>query len=137
MKGPAVIAGETFSLDELKTRIEGETLVDRCTIYCSQTEDLALNFGSDFTSLFIDVAGNRVYPSYLSTTAGDPNIYMHEIRFELAGDLNDDGRVNVLDLIQLLVAWGACPGGECPADLSEDGVVNVLDLIQMLARWTG
>ena len=48
-------------------------------------------------------------------------------------DLNHDGVVNVLDLLQLLAAWGPCPA--CPEDLNGDGVVNVLDLLIVLAAW--
>ncbi len=44
-------------------------------------------------------------------------------------DVNSDGVVNVLDLIQLLLAFGN-PGG--PADINGDGTVNVLDLIELL-----
>jgi glucose/arabinose dehydrogenase len=48
-------------------------------------------------------------------------------------DLNGDGSVDVLDLLQLLDAWGACPG--CSEDLNGDGVVDVLDLLQLLDAW--
>ena len=48
-------------------------------------------------------------------------------------DINADGVVNVLDLIELLLCFGqpAVPGcvGE---DINEDGTVNVLDLIDLL-----
>lgn len=48
-------------------------------------------------------------------------------------DLNTDGIVDVLDLIDLLAAWGSNPGH--PADLTGDGTVDVLDLIVLLADW--
>ncbi len=48
-------------------------------------------------------------------------------------DVNGDGFINVLDLIDLLLCFGqpAIPGcvGE---DINEDGNVNVLDLIELL-----
>jgi hypothetical protein len=40
----------------------------------------------------------------------------------------------VLDILEVLAAWGPCPG--CPADLNGDGDVNVLDLLDVLAHWT-
>ncbi|HRP62889.1 MAG TPA: hypothetical protein PK400_06330 [Phycisphaerales bacterium] len=49
-------------------------------------------------------------------------------------DLNNDGVVDVQDLLILLVAWGPC-GDECPADLNGDGVVDVLDLLFLLGNW--
>ncbi len=51
-------------------------------------------------------------------------------------DINGDGVVNVLDLIDLLLCFGqpAVPGcvGE---DINEDGTVNVLDLIDLLVQF--
>ena len=44
-----------------------------------------------------------------------------------------DGTVNVLDLIELLLAFGAsCDAECCPADFDLSGGVNVLDLIELL-----
>lgn len=48
-------------------------------------------------------------------------------------DLNDDGQVDVLDLLDMLHAWGSNPGHA--ADLDGDGNVNVLDLLVMLSAW--
>lgn len=48
-------------------------------------------------------------------------------------DLNDDGFVNVSDLLLLFGVWGECPG--CPADLNEDGFVNVSDLLLLFGAW--
>jgi len=47
----------------------------------------------------------------------------------IPGDVNGDCAVNVLDLIELLLAFGSGGG---PADLNLDGAVNVLDLIELL-----
>ncbi len=48
-------------------------------------------------------------------------------------DINSDGTINVLDLIDLLLCFGqpAVPGCESE-DINEDGTVNVLDLIELL-----
>ncbi len=48
-------------------------------------------------------------------------------------DLNGDGVVNVLDLIELVMSFGPCEG--CPADINEDGTVNVLDLIALIMNF--
>jgi hypothetical protein len=48
-------------------------------------------------------------------------------------DLNDDGFVNTLDLLDLIESWGACLG--CQADLSGDGTVNTLDLLDLIEQW--
>ena len=51
-------------------------------------------------------------------------------------DLNADGTVNVLDLIDLLLCFGqpADPGCQTE-DVNADGVVNVLDLIELLLNF--
>jgi hypothetical protein len=51
-----------------------------------------------------------------------------------SGDINGDGKVNVLDLSALLAKWGT---SDAAADLNHDGTVNVLDLSKLLASWTG
>lgn len=56
----------------------------------------------------------------------------------ILGDLNNDGRVDVLDLLILLGAWGGCPntaGNDCPADLNHSGNVDVQDLLILLGNW--
>jgi hypothetical protein len=54
-----------------------------------------------------------------------------------AADIDGDGEVAVLDLIEVMVSWGMCPHelDLCPADLNQDGAVDVLDLIEVLTNW--
>ena len=51
----------------------------------------------------------------------------------IPGDVDGDGTVGVLDLLQLLTSWGQCT---CPADLNGDGVVGISDLLILLASWS-
>ena len=55
------------------------------------------------------------------------------VQVGLIGDINGDGVVNVLDLIDLLLCFGqpADPGCEAE-DVNGDGNINVLDLIELL-----
>lgn len=48
-------------------------------------------------------------------------------------DFNGDGMVTVEDLLQLLGAWGPCPG--CMEDLDGDGMVGTTDLLILLGGW--
>jgi WD40 repeat protein len=54
------------------------------------------------------------------------------------GDVNGDGLVDMLDLLQVLADWGDCPPPpvECPSDVNGDGVVDFLDLLLVLANWS-
>jgi choice-of-anchor B domain-containing protein len=54
----------------------------------------------------------------------------------VAGDVNGDGSVNVLDLTAVITSWGPCPPGPCPADLDGSGAVDVLDLVIVITAWT-
>ncbi|MHC4992153.1 MAG: S8 family serine peptidase, partial [Planctomycetota bacterium] len=56
---------------------------------------------------------------------------------ELIGDVNEDGMVNVDDLLELLAAWGPCPDElPCPADLDGSGSVGVDDLLMLIVNWS-
>jgi hypothetical protein len=52
-------------------------------------------------------------------------------------DVNCDAIVDVLDLVELIVQWGACPDppADCSADVNGDGTVDVLDLVELLLHW--
>ncbi len=55
-----------------------------------------------------------------------------------AGDVNDDGHVNVGDLQGLVALWGLCDGDAgflAAADLNSDGCINVSDLQLLAGNW--
>ena len=51
-------------------------------------------------------------------------------------DVNGDGAVNVLDILDVLAQWGACQTQPCNFDVNRDGTINVLDLLEILAAWS-
>ena len=51
----------------------------------------------------------------------------------MTGDVDGDGYVDVLDLIDVLLCFGLPAAGGCESeDINGDGNVNVLDLIEVL-----
>ena len=42
-------------------------------------------------------------------------------------DLDGDGNVDVVDLLQLIASFGPCPGVFCLWDVNGDGMVNSQD----------
>ena len=81
-------------------------------------DDLVLGTGSMFTNGSITILINTTEP------AGTP------------GDINADGSVNVLDLIDLLLCFGLSADPPCvAADVNADGAVDVLDLIELLINF--
>jgi uncharacterized membrane protein len=52
------------------------------------------------------------------------------------GDLDQNGVVNINDLLILLSAWGHCNNcSDCPADLDGDCAVGIADFLTLLANW--
>ncbi|MHC4107323.1 MAG: right-handed parallel beta-helix repeat-containing protein [Planctomycetota bacterium] len=86
-----------------------------------------------------DLDGNPRFvddPDTLDTGYGDPPIVdmgAYEFQLPCPWDLNGDGEVNVLDLIELVMSFGPCE--ECPADFDDDGFVNVVDLIALIMNF--
>jgi hypothetical protein len=54
-------------------------------------------------------------------------------------DLNEDGRVNILDMFQVMFAYNSrpCDARWNPkADVNGDGLINILDVVQIAMAWT-
>ncbi len=52
------------------------------------------------------------------------------------GDFNGDGFVNILDMLDMLANWGACPAGSsCPWDLNGDDEINIVDFLGLFQVW--
>ena len=49
----------------------------------------------------------------------------------VAGDVNGDGQVNILDLVVVAQQFGQSVPADSPADVNRDGVVNILDLVEV------
>ncbi len=80
---------------------------------------------------FDAVAGEGPCASY-DVTYGPGSVVVTVLALPIPGDINADGFVNVLDLIELLLDFGAAGG---PSDINGDGFVNVLDLIELLLNF--
>jgi hypothetical protein len=52
------------------------------------------------------------------------------------GDTNHDGRVDVDDMISVILAWGQCQAPNlCASDVNGDGRIDVDDLIMVILNW--
>ena len=65
-------------------------------------------------------------------TSADPYEITLTIEEQLiAGDVNRDGQVNILDLVLVAQQFGQRMPTDSPADVTGDGVVNILDLVRV------
>jgi hypothetical protein len=109
--------------------------------FCGSTDLVACND---------DGEGCSDYSSYLEVPVTNGEIYMIRvggwkeghtgsgvltITFEtgIEGDFNNDGQVDIDDLLTLIAAWGG--DGSDGTDLNGDGVVNIADLLVLIANW--
>ena len=68
-------------------------------------------------------------------TNGGGVIQLDACTDECPGDVSGDGRVDSVDLAEILAAWGECVGFGCRADVDRDGAVGARDLTIVLAGW--
>ncbi len=66
-------------------------------------------------------------PSGQTTTLADVTL--------LAGDITQDDRINIFDLVQLAVAYGSCPPADPRLDLTADNCVNIFDLVLLAGNY--
>ncbi len=52
-----------------------------------------------------------------------------------SGDVNGDNKVDVNDLLRVILDWGDCPSTDCPSDLNLDGMVGLDDLLIVVKSW--
>jgi hypothetical protein len=106
----------TFSLDTTKFASGSHSLLAKAT-------DIAGNVGSS-SVLSVTISQPSPNPPPPSPSPPPPPA--------ITGDLNGDGKVNLLDLSILLRNWNNLGG---PADLNHDGIVNVIDLSILISNW--
>jgi hypothetical protein len=91
------------------------------------TNPEALNSGDLDDDFLPDlVTGNR--------DSGNMSVLLNQTCFP--PDVDGSGVVNVGDLLQVILAWGACGGPVCLADINGDGIVSVTDLLLVIFNWS-
>ena len=83
-----------------------------------------MDFGNDDTAANLAVSDHRPVWAIFGTTLEDDDGRVTELKSRNRYDVNDDGAVNILDLVA--VANGL---GKTDPDLNGDGIVNILDLV--------
>ncbi len=87
----------------------------------------------DVKASTVSVSGYLIAPNgfrYL------PTFESAEVIVPLLGDVNRDGKVDILDLVLVASSFGQTGSG-IPADVNEDGVVNIVDLVKVAGELGG
>ena len=61
----------------------------------------------------------------------DGNMNLTPIDLPCPGDTNDDGVINVTDILNAISNWGNSGEG----DINGDGIVDVSDILEMVSNW--
>jgi hypothetical protein len=115
----------------------GGCVIDLVIALAADTNGAAFHRGGATTYAQIaDLLAGEIAPRLAGCNDFNGNLVPDDC--EVPGDLDGDGTVGVLDFLQLLGAWGPCPGPcppSCMEDLNDDCNVGVNDLLIMLANW--
>jgi hypothetical protein len=65
------------------------------------------------------------------------NLEIYQVENPCYEDVNENGTVDVSDLLAVIDNWGTCDEciGEIPGDVNYDTVVNVTDLLMIVGSW--
>ena len=98
-------------------------------------------FLDEYDDELIDCNGNGI-PDLRDILAGDAidadhDGYIDGCALPLTGDLNDDGSVDLIDLLEVIANWGSCTGcpPACAGDANDDCLVDLDDLLLVIANW--
>lgn len=96
------------------------------------------NLRSPFSeTLAFQVGDKDVSFGKISRPAGLITPFLPKKACNKNGDINDDGKVNIVDFSIMLFFWQQHnPKNPC-ADINQDGIVNLIDFSIMLFWWTG
>lgn len=92
------------------------------------------------------------YPGYLASEktitvpAGSPSVTDAGTTTLFGGDVNADGKINILDIGKIISVFGRtgvavrsdapdCTDGDEPVDINDDGIINISDLAIAAGNW--
>jgi choice-of-anchor B domain-containing protein len=98
----------------------------------------------DTTSTNDAVSYNGLWSNYPFFPSGtvigsdrEGGLFIWRMLIPMPADVTGEGRVDIADLLEVLGAWGPCPGAALPCheDVDGDGQVDVTDLLEVLGDW--
>jgi hypothetical protein len=82
-----------------------------------------------------DLGGLSRSVDFTVAQSGTAAVILEDTKGCKVGDVNCDGKVNLVDL-SILLYWYKNPIPPASVDLNKDGVVNIVDFSILVYRWT-
>jgi hypothetical protein len=153
--GPTIAADKTSLQPGETITLLGTTSPSSAVhVYVSSTEEKQFDTQSSTVGAWSRqilasdlVAGSHTARSKAVDVGGDISAYSDTITFTIAAttptgptyirpDLNEDGKVDLIDFSILLYYWGQRNPSHLKVDINQDSVVNIIDFSIMLFYWT-
>jgi hypothetical protein len=115
-------------------------IATKTVINLTASASLVLTFPWDTTPI---PKGNYTISAYAPPLVGESNTANNNltdgwIKETILGDVNGDGKVNILDISQVAKAFGSTPADprwEPNGDLDNNGVINIIDITKVAKEW--
>ncbi len=134
--GDAVAVNGSGSADQARTYSTAESINGYIAAVLNGPDDYLLSVLDSGGNLLgaSDRGGAGVEEALQVNAAGPVTISVATLDCAAApGDIDGDCAIGVVDMLELLAAWGPNPGN--PSDIDGDGVVDVIDFLALLAAW--
>ena len=133
-------SGEPYSNDPWEFQLDSSGLLVYTDSFLENANANALRWGTmlniAFDSALPPISGTAIVglfkPAFEETILVDTIVPSSKV-ITCNADINEDGMINVIDLLAVIDQWGSCQG--CTADINGDDVVNVTDLLVVIGNW--
>jgi hypothetical protein len=139
---PISIFGQTIPKSEViiainsKHEIVEQVTTDEEGVYLLDFNTSVLDYGRHTAKSQTVTGENKEEVSALSSVVSF-EVGTKNIKKTLAGDMNGDGKINVVDFSIMLFWWGSSAPAAKTYDVNGDGRVDIKDMSIMFFYWTG
>ena len=129
------MAGQTFPLSNLNIFVFSNGLIKKTS--ADDKGDWSYKF--DTTPLSLGAHTSKIQSQ---TDEGEQSPFSETLSFSVlppkcqGADLNQDGKVNIIDFSILLYFWHSTAPENICTDINQDGIVNLVDFSIMMYQWT-
>lgn len=135
--GQSVSGGEIIISINSDEEFFGKVKADVGGAYLYNFDTSALVIGQHLTKSKAALDGAiSSFGKVVSFAVGEKNVAAEPEKEELKGELNNDGRVNLIDF-SIVAYWYKRPNPPAKVDLNGDGKINLVDFSIMAYYWTG